>query len=82
MRKSPPEGHSPSSHHAAKPQRRALHYQNQQSNYRVELMIENVDGLLRPGMTAYARIEFDRQMVGRILPHKIKRALRPELWLL
>ena len=56
--------------------------QNQQATYRVELMIENADGLLRPGMTAYARIEFGRQMVGRILLHKIKQALRPELWML
>jgi putative peptide zinc metalloprotease protein len=55
--------------------------QNSQTTYRVELMIENTDGLLRPGMTAYARIEFGRQMVGRILLHKIKQVLRPELWL-
>jgi putative peptide zinc metalloprotease protein len=55
--------------------------QNQQATYRVELMIENTDGLLRPGMTAYARIEFGRQRVGRILLHKIKQVLRPELWL-
>ncbi len=56
--------------------------QNQQATYRTELMIDNAEGLLRPGMTAYARIEFDRQMVGRILMRKIKRALRPELWIL
>ncbi len=56
--------------------------QNQQAAYRVELKIENADGLLRPGMTAYARIEFDRQMVWRILLRKIKQALRPELWML
>jgi hypothetical protein len=30
------------------------------AGYRVELMIENSDGSLRPGMTAYARIEFGR----------------------
>ena len=34
--------------------------------YRVELLIENSDGLLRPGMTAFARIDFGRQMIGRI----------------
>jgi hypothetical protein len=34
------------------------------------------------GMTAFARIDFDRQMVGRILLHKLKQALRPELWML
>ncbi|HKQ77059.1 MAG TPA: efflux RND transporter periplasmic adaptor subunit, partial [Blastocatellia bacterium] len=56
--------------------------QNQQATYRVELMIENTDGRLRPGMTSYARIEFDRQMVWRILLRKIKQALRPELWML
>jgi len=33
-------------------------------------------------MTAFARIDFDRQMVGRILLHKIKQAMRPELWML
>jgi len=53
-----------------------------QASYRVELTIENGEGLLRPGMTAFARIDFDRRMVGRILLHKIKQALRPELWML
>jgi multidrug resistance efflux pump len=53
-----------------------------QATYRVELTIENGDGLLRPGMTAFARIDFDRQMIGRILLHKIKQVLRPEMWLL
>jgi putative peptide zinc metalloprotease protein len=56
--------------------------QYQQATYRVELTIENSDGLLRPGMTAFARIDFGRQMIGRILLHKIKQALRPELWML
>ncbi len=53
-----------------------------QATYRVELTIENGEGLLRPGMTAFARIDFDRRMVGSILVHKIKQALRPELWML
>ena len=53
-----------------------------QATFRVELTIENTDGLLRPGMTAFARIDFDRQMIGRILLHKVKQALRPELWML
>jgi multidrug resistance efflux pump len=53
-----------------------------QTVYRVELTIENSEGLLRPGMTAFARIDFDRQMIGRILLHKIKQTLRPELWML
>jgi multidrug resistance efflux pump len=56
--------------------------QNGQVTYRVELTIENGEGLLRPGMTAFARIDFDRRMVGLILLHKIKQALRPELWML
>ncbi len=53
-----------------------------QTVYRVELTIENNEALLRPGMTAFARIDFDRQMIGRILLHKIKQTLRPELWML
>jgi putative peptide zinc metalloprotease protein len=56
--------------------------QNNQATYRVELMIENNEGWLRPGMTAFARIDFDRQIIARILLHKIKQALRPELWML
>jgi putative peptide zinc metalloprotease protein len=50
--------------------------------YRVELIIENTDDLLRPGMTAFARVDFDRRMIGGILLHKLKQALRPELWML
>ena len=49
---------------------------------RVELTIDNGEGLLRPGMTAFARIDFDRRMLARVLLHKIKQALRPELWIL
>jgi multidrug resistance efflux pump len=56
--------------------------QNGQASYRVELTIENADGLLRPGMTGFARIYFDRQMIGRIIWHKLKQSLRPELWML
>lgn len=56
--------------------------QSGQTIYRVELTVENGEGMLRPGMTAFARIDFDRQMIGRILLHKIKQALRPELWML
>ncbi len=53
-----------------------------QTTYRVELAIENPEGLLRPGMTAFARIDFGRQMAGLILLQKIKRLLRPEMWML
>jgi multidrug resistance efflux pump len=56
--------------------------QNNQVIYRVELVIENTDDLLRPGMTAFARIDFGRRMVGRILLHKLRQALRPELWMI
>lgn len=49
--------------------------------YPVEVMIENSDGLLRPGMTGYARISFGRQSIGLILADKVWQALRPELWL-
>jgi putative peptide zinc metalloprotease protein len=55
--------------------------QHNQAVYRVELVIENTDDLLRPGMTAFARIEFGRWMIGVILLHKLRQALRPELWM-
>jgi putative peptide zinc metalloprotease protein len=53
-----------------------------QTTYRVELVIDNFESILRPGMTAFARIDFGRQMIGRILLHKVHQALRPELWML
>jgi putative peptide zinc metalloprotease protein len=56
--------------------------EHNQATYRVELTIENKDSLLRPGMTAFARIDFGREAIGRILLHKLKQALRPELWML
>lgn len=49
--------------------------------YPVEVLIENSDGMLRPGMTGFARISFGRQSIGLILAQKIWQALRPELWL-
>jgi putative peptide zinc metalloprotease protein len=55
--------------------------QNNQVIYRVELVIENTNGLLRPGMTAFARIDFGRRVIGSILLHKLRQALRPELWM-
>lgn len=39
-----------------------------QATYRVELTIENGDGSLRPGMTAFARIDFDRRLIAAIVP--------------
>ncbi len=55
--------------------------ENKQMTYRVELLVDNQDGALKPGMTAFARISFGRKTVGWILWHKFKQALRPELWL-
>jgi multidrug efflux pump subunit AcrA (membrane-fusion protein) len=49
--------------------------------YPVEVSVENSDGLLRPGMTGFARISFGRQSIGLILGEKVWHALRPELWL-
>ncbi|HXG68200.1 MAG TPA: efflux RND transporter periplasmic adaptor subunit, partial [Blastocatellia bacterium] len=54
---------------------------NGQRFYPVEVQVENADGLLRPGMTGFARIDFGRQSVGLILAEKVWHALRPELWL-
>lgn len=56
--------------------------ENNQTSYRVEVEIENREGLLRPGMTAFARIDYGRRMIGWILMHKFKQLLRPELWML
>jgi len=53
-----------------------------QTTYRVELSIENAEGLLPPGMRAFVRIDFGRQMIGRILVRKIGKLLRPEMWML
>lgn len=55
---------------------------NDQPTYRVELLIDNESGDLRPGMSAFARIDFGRSPVGFILVHKLKQILRPELWML
>ena len=56
--------------------------ESRRSNYRVELTIENSDGSLRPGMTAFARIDSGRRRLGGWLLYKTRRALRPELWIL
>ena len=55
--------------------------QNGQKFYPVEVSVENSDGLLRPGMTGFARISFGRQSIGLIVADKLWQALRPELWL-
>lgn len=49
--------------------------------YAVEVVVDNADGLLRPGMTGFARISFGRQSIGLILADKVWQSLRPELWL-
>ena len=55
--------------------------ENGQRTYRVELTIENQEGLLRPGMTIFARADFGRRPIAWLLAHKLKQALRPELWM-
>ena len=55
---------------------------NGQRCYRVELTIRNQDGMLRPGMTVFARVIFGRHSLGWVGVHKLKQALRPELWML
>jgi putative peptide zinc metalloprotease protein len=55
--------------------------QNGQRFYPVEVMIENSEGILRPGMTGFARISFGRQSIGLIAAEKLWQSLRPELWL-
>ncbi len=56
---------------------------NQQGQrfYPVEVVVENSDGLLRPGMTGFARISFGKTAIAIILANKIWQSLRPELWL-
>ena len=49
--------------------------------YPVEVQVDNADGLLRPGMSGFARISFGRQKIGAIIADKVWQALRPELWL-
>lgn len=56
--------------------------ENGQRTYRLEFTIQNQEGLLRPGMTVFARADFGRRPVGWLLAHKLKQALRPELWML
>lgn len=48
----------------------------------VELLIDNEQGKLRTGMTAFARVDFGQWTVARILVHKIRQALRQEIWML
>jgi Barrel-sandwich domain of CusB or HlyD membrane-fusion len=56
--------------------------ENGQRTYRVEFTIQNEDGVLRPGMTVFARADFGRRPVIWLLAHKLKQALRPEMWML
>jgi hypothetical protein len=44
-------------------------------------MLENSEGILRPGMSGFARISSGRKSIGLILAERIWRALRPELWM-
>ena len=56
--------------------------EHNRTTYRVELSIENPEGVLRPGMSAFARIDFGRQRIGQILMHKLTQLLRREVWML
>lgn len=49
--------------------------------YAVEVLVDNNEGILRPGMSGFARISFGRQPIALILGQKVWQALRPELWL-
>src|SRR5688500_8460101 len=55
---------------------------NGQRSYRVELTIQNPERILKPGMSVFARIDFGRHPIAWVLCHKLKQALRPELWML
>ena len=55
---------------------------NGQPTYRAELTIQNPDGLLRPGMTVFTRIDFGRHTIAWLAAHKLAQALRPEMWML
>ena len=51
-------------------------------SYRVELTVKNSDGLLRDGMTVFARVDYGRCPIAWLLAHKLRQALRPEIWML
>jgi putative peptide zinc metalloprotease protein len=56
--------------------------ENGQRTYRLEFTIQNEEGLLKPGMTVFTRADFGRRPLIWLLGHKLKQALRPELWML
>jgi hypothetical protein len=56
--------------------------ENGQRTYRLEFTIQNEEGLLRPGMTVFTRADFGRHPLIWLLGHKLKQALRPEMWML
>jgi multidrug efflux pump subunit AcrA (membrane-fusion protein) len=56
--------------------------ENGQRTYRLEFTIQNEEGLLKPGMTVFARADFGRRPIIWLLAHKLKQALRPEIWML
>jgi hypothetical protein len=45
---------------------------NQQRSYRVELTIQNKDGLLRPEMTVFAHIDLGRHMIAWLATRKLR----------
>jgi Cu(I)/Ag(I) efflux system membrane fusion protein len=56
--------------------------ENGQRTYRLEFTIQNEEGLLKPGMTVFARADFGHRPVIWLMAHKLKQALRPEMWML
>ncbi len=56
--------------------------ENGQRTYRLEFTIQNGEGWLKPGMTVFTRADFGRRPVIWLLGHKLKQALRPEMWML
>ena len=52
-----------------------------QQTFRAELIIRNPEGMLRPGMAVFARIESGWRALGWIIAHKLKQHLRPEIWM-
>ncbi len=50
------------------------------SNIRVITEIDNRDGLLKPGMTGYAKIDCGERSVGQLILRRLSRTVRVDLW--
>jgi hypothetical protein len=47
---------------------------------RVDIVIDNSSGLLRPGLTGYARISTGERRMLDVLTRRIRRFIRVEFW--